>query len=163
MFSSISWPAAAGFFPAACLAAAIFGATPASATQFRGGGFISDFSSECMASGWGGIQMLTSRYRPSDLPDNGSRTRLTLMLEPGTLSYATEGRFSGSFSPVDAVAIYSGPWQQVNPQPRLRLLPGSSINIGAGTSLITLNGEVRDFDEIAGCNMRFRVYLSRHN
>jgi len=116
-----------------------------------------------MASGWGGIQMLTSRYRPSGLPDNGPRTRLTLMMEPGTISYATEGRFSGSFNPVDAFAIYSGPWQQTNPQPALRLLPGSSTNIGTGTSLISLHGEVRNFDEIAGCTMRFRVYLSRHN
>lgn len=156
-----AWPRAAKILPAVCLATAVFGAAPAAAaTEFFGGGFVTDFSQACNDHFLGSIQMVTARYMPSGLPGNGNSTSLTLLAEPGAINYSTEGRFSGSFTPVNTVGIFAEGGVQTNPLPRLRLTPGSSINIGAGTEMILLNGEV---SEPLGCTMRFRVYMSRHN
>lgn len=152
-----------GLISALCIAAGLTAASPAaSMTQFFGGGFMSDFTPQCAAEGWSGIRMITARYRPSGLPRNGNVTRLTLLNELGAININTDGRFSNTSQPVRAIAIFSSPWLLENPPTRLRLLPGSSTNLGDSTTLVTLIGELQDFTEIPGCSARFRVYMSRH-
>jgi len=153
-----------GILPALCLAAGLASALPAAAmTQFRGGGFLSEFTPECAADGWGGIHMVTARYRPSGLPMNGDRTRLSVFTEWGAFNFNTEGRFSNTMRAVDAIAIFSSPWRLENPHTRMRLLPGSTTNLGNATSLVTLIGEMENFGEVEDCSVRFRLYMSRHN
>jgi len=153
-----------GVLTALCLAVGLTGASSAEAmTQFRGGGFLSEFTPECAADGWGGIHMVTARYRPSGLAMNGDRTRLSVFTEWGAFNFNTEGRFSNTMRPVDAIAIFSSPWVLENPRTRLRLLPGSSTGLSDTTALVTLIGEMENFGEVENCSVRFRFYMSRHN
>lgn len=162
MFRSISWPASAGLFSAVCLAAAVFGASPAAAqTEFRGGGFITDFSPQCAVEGWFGSVRASTRYRPSGLEGNGNTTRLSFFLDAGAVNYRTEGRFGTGFQQVDAFAIFASAYEQTTARPRIRLTPGSSINIGQGTTMVTLNGDIQNFNNVADCSARFRFYMHR--
>lgn len=164
MIRKFSRPFVARTLSAACLAAAVFSAAPAAAwTDWHGGGFVTDFSPQCASEGFTGMRQITARYRPSGLPQNGNRTRLTMLFELGAMNFSTDGRFARRFRPVDTIAIFSSPWPMTNPQPRLRLLPGSTFNITQSTRNVSLTGAVRNFAAVQGCTARFRVFMSRHN
>lgn len=162
MSRNILWSASAGVLSVACFAVAVLGATPtAASTEFRGGGFITDFSQQCAVEGWSGIINAKARYRPSGLEGNGNLTRLTFLTDTGAVNYQIEGSFANSFQPVDAVAIFTTAYEQNNPRPRLRLTSGSNINIGQGATMVTLNGDIQNFNGVPDCSARFRFYTHR--
>ncbi|KPQ07393.1 MAG: hypothetical protein HLUCCA12_06145 [Rhodobacteraceae bacterium HLUCCA12] len=137
-------------------------AAPADAmVQFRGGGFMTDFSPECATGGFGGTIMVTSRYRPSGLSGNGPRSWLTVMHEPGAVNFNTQGRFQRSFAPVEAVALYSSVWPLISPQPQVQLLPGTTFSLNGDSTFVALIGEVNHFAQIEDCSFRLRLYMRR--
>ncbi|MCC5970059.1 MAG: hypothetical protein JJU15_08920 [Pararhodobacter sp.] len=131
-------------------------------TEWRGGGFVSDFQN-CENNGWptGFSEPVRARYRPSDLPGNSDFTRLTLLFHNGADNYRTRGgRFANQFREVDGVAIWSGGWVY-DPHPMLRLQQHQPQNINERTNRIRLVGQIRHFNGLRGCRVRFDLTLTR--
>ena len=83
-------------FAAATLAAAtVFTAIPAMAQRvdFRGFGYLFDFSDSCLEYDWSGIRPVTVRYRPAGVGDNGSATQLAFFDEFFALGYRQPNGF----------------------------------------------------------------------
>lgn len=140
---------------------ALAGGSEAS-TEWRGGGFISDFQN-CEDYGWpdGYSDMIQARYRPSGMPGNGDTSRLTLLFNTGTEHYRTrEGRFDSRFGEVDGAAIWSGAWI-FDPHPMVRMRQHQPPNITQNTDRIRLVGMIRHFSGLRGCRMQFDLTLTR--
>lgn len=138
------------------------GSAAAQVVEFRGGGFLTNFTAACQEGGWGpGPVYVNARYRPPRLGDNGPSTRLAFYTGHYANSYTLpNGNHSNRFQPVNGGGTGSVTYffQQ---QPRMRVTLQQPANVRRNTQSLRLKGAIRRFDDYAGCNVTFEINLTR--
>lgn len=149
----------------ACLAATAallgaMGATAASAqVQFRGGGFVSNFSG-CEQYGWRDQSlMIRARYRPAELSQDNT-TSLSLYLHNGAENYSRSGPLDFTFQSLQGNFIWTGSGR-TTPRPRIRVLTQDPEVITAETRDIQMRFRIRNFGVLPGCQADVGLVLTR--
>jgi hypothetical protein len=145
---------------AGAFAALVLGSPVAAQTEFRGGGFLTDFSAPCATDGWSGTVQVVARVRPSGAPGNSAtETIMNLFLDSFTMHYrfpnpATPGGVSVATS---YASIGGGFGTNPSPMPTVRLLPDP---VGTVFSASERHG-IAEFENFAGvpnCSARLNVW-----
>lgn len=148
---------------AGALAAALALAAPAAAqTEFRGGGFVSDFTSPCAPDGWSAPNQIVARFRPAGQPGNNPTSNtLNLFFDSFTMHFAyPDGAQNTWLTTTSAASIGGSFGLQTNPQPQIRLLApptGTTPNPGE----VHLLAEINHFAFLQDCQARVNLWLYR--
>jgi len=149
--------------PGAALAALMLSAAPALAqsTEFRGGGFLSDFTQQCATDGWTGTVQVVARMRPAGLSGN-SPTLNILNLFIG--NYALHMRYPtaavGTASTADQWAgIGGGFGVNGTPMPQVRLIASPAGTVFNAATERHMLAEILNFAGVANCTARLNVWL----
>jgi hypothetical protein len=144
------------------LAVATVGTASASAEEieFRGGGYINNFSNACAAKGFVDPVYVSSIYRPRRLGTNGDATRISFFFPQFyAASYELpKGRLGKSFKKVVGGATSSATYFFDN-NPRMRIKVKTPRRVRSKTEAVTLSGTIRNFDGIDGCTADFDLSL----
>ena len=138
------------------LSAALPSAAQAQRVEWRGFAYLYDFTAACAANGWVGRAQSNVRFRPSGLGSNGEISRLAFFDTFYAFGLALPGRrFDGRWRAVQADAIGSGafPWPDV--QMRIRSQSPNNNNLSETSPQVRIVGQIRNFDEVAGCTATF--------
>ncbi len=151
--------ALAGLFLIA--AAALPGAARAQTVEWRGFAYLHSFTAPCEANGWSGTPQMGVRFRPSGLGTNGDSSRLAFFDRFYAMGfYLDDSRFDRTWRTVDGGSIGSSVWNwQGTPQIRVTTQTPNNTNLRATTPTVRLVGQVRNFEEIAGCTVSFDATL----
>jgi hypothetical protein len=139
-------------------------AAPAAAqtTEFRGGGFVSDFTAPCATDGWGPPNQIVARMRPAGQPGNPANSSiLNLFFDSFTMHFAFPSAAAGTWvTTTGAASIGGGFTVQTSPQPQIRLLDPP-----AGTTFTTderhVVAEILHFGAVQNCQARVNLWLFR--
>jgi hypothetical protein len=149
---------AAAVLPVAVLSAS----SPASANEveFRGGGYVRNFSTECAVSGFTDPVYVSSIYRPRKLGTNGDATRISFFFPQ---FYATsyelpKGKLGNTFKKVVGGATGTATYF-FSKNPRMRLTAMTPAKVKMRTPVVSLSGEIKNFDGIEGCKADFELSL----
>jgi len=151
---------------AAFLAGAIASASPslarADVVDFRGGGWISNFTEACVEVGWGPRTLyVNARYRPPRLGDNGPNTRITFLTSHYATSYLLpEGNLTNRFKPVRGGGTGAGTFF-FSQDPQMRITLQQPRNVRPRTPSVRLRGQIRDFDNTPGCRVNFDISVTQ--
>lgn len=135
----------------AMLLSSIAGAEAAK-VEFRGAFLVVTATAQCLI-GANTIHWL--RYNPPNLGDNGSPTRLTILIEEqGAENYTlSSGTLVGMiFRPVTMTVIIRGGFQA---PAQMRITTQSPANL-ATANFVNFAGNIKDFDT-PGCNISFKA------
>lgn len=139
-----------------------FIAAPAGAqeiVEFRGFGYLQNFTAGCADTGWVGTPQFNVRYRPSGVGSNGPSSRLSFFDRFYAFSLRLQdGRFNRTWQQVDAGGTGSTTFQWENPA-SVRVTRHAPSSIGATTPQVRLVGQIRNFDGVVGCNVTFEATL----
>jgi hypothetical protein len=141
----------------------VLGIAPAAAqTEFRGGGFVSDFSNACAAEGWGGANQIVARFRPAGEPGNSTTSNLlNLFFDSYAMHFAyPTGAPNTWLTTTAAAAIGSGFGVQTNPRPQVRILPpptGTTFSADERHLVV----EINHFSFVSNCRARVNLWLFR--
>jgi hypothetical protein len=139
--------------------------TPASAAEveFRGGGYIEDFTSACAADGYTDPVYVNAIYRPRKLGSNGASTRFSFFfpsyyaasyeLPKGKLGAAYKKVVGGATGTATSFFIV---------KPRMRILSKAPGRVKASTNSVSVTGQIDNFDGVSNCTATFRLSLQRH-
>lgn len=154
-------PGRIGARAAAALAAALALAAPAAAqTEFRGGGFVSDFTSPCATDGWTTPNQIVARFRPAGQPGNSPTSNtLNLFFDSFTLHFAYPNGAQDIWLTTTSAATVGGAFGlQTDPQPQVRLLaPPSNTTPNPGE--VHLVAEINHFAAVQNCQARVNLWL----
>lgn len=150
-------------FPLRALAAAVALclATPAVAqTEFRGGGFVSDFTQPCTADGWQGANQIIARYRPAGATGNPADSAvLNLFFDSYTMHFAFPPAAAGTWSTATQATTIGGTFgTQTSPMPSLRLQTPPSGTTISGQEL-HLIADINNFSYVLNCQVRVNLWL----
>lgn len=151
------------FLNALALAVGGLLAPPALAqTEFRGGGFVADFSAPCAAEGWAGASQIVARHRPAGAPGNAGQTHLlSLFFDSYTLHFAFTAAPAGQWVTAQtAAAVGATHALQTDPAPRIRLLPPPAGTV-QGPDEVHLLVEIDHFSFLPNCRARANLLMSR--
>lgn len=130
--------------------------------EFRGGGYLTDFSTACAQSGWTDFAYFTARFRPANTEGNGTINRLTAFFN--TYAYNLSFPEVGVGQTVQATrwaAIGSGSDLNFGPTPAVRRLAPPAFT-AFGDNELHFVGEIDNFDFTQGCTARASIFLVRH-
>lgn len=102
------------------------------------------------------------RYTPviAGNPDN-DRSRLGLFYSDGGRGYQLDsGSFTSTFKPARAVNLFEG-FSTPEPQQQVRFATQSPAAIQNDTNVITVTGEILNYDWMVGCRIQFRMVMQR--
>ena len=144
----------------AALVLALGAGAAAAQTEFRGGGFLTDFTTACQPNGWTGTSQLTARMRPAGLAgNNATNTNLSLFFDTFTYhaQFPSLG-FNTNALAVSAGAIGSALTVNPTPMPTVRRL-APPANTAFGAPELHFVADVLNFDGVTGCNARLNLWL----
>lgn len=150
--------------PMAALALLLAGAgsMAQATTDFRGGGYVTNFSPAC---GWGparDIWVVYGRLRPAGLPGNGPVTRLTMVFEGGAMNFSRRGRLQRSWQRMDNAYVWGGAGiYQVAPLMRVTTQDPPNNNLNRNTRKVLLEGQIQRFDGIPDCSVTFHLIMGK--
>ncbi|KPQ07392.1 MAG: hypothetical protein HLUCCA12_06140 [Rhodobacteraceae bacterium HLUCCA12] len=129
--------------------------------QFRGGGYVSNFSG-CEDYGWNADtnMMIRARYSPGELAANDNRTSLSVYLPMGAENYSRRGSFGRNFRGVQGSFVWSG-GGRIIPRPRVRVIAQNPQNISDTTGEIQMRLRVRNFGVLEGCMAEIGLVMTR--
>ncbi|WP_417626336.1 hypothetical protein [Pararhodobacter aggregans] len=147
------------------LAVALSSASPIlAATEFRGGGFLTDFAN-CATTGWTGTERVLVRFRPAGAEGNSTTiTRVSMITYSGAMNFSfayAPGTYPevGEWFPVTTTRIFGSAGQVDGVE--MRILESSPIEaIAGGATALFANFELRNFDGDPGCWVRGRIALA---
>lgn len=147
----------------AVLALTAIGQTAAANTDYRGGGFITGFSSQCSRDGWSGITQVLVRYRPAGERNNhATQNILTFFLGNYAMGFRFGALTQGQWVTVSDVGSIGGDFGTgADAMPRIRLLATPSGTVFNPTER-HLVFEINNFSYISGCQARVNLFLHRH-
>jgi len=128
-------------------------------TEFRGGGYLSQFEN-CEAAGYTGFETVLVRFRPAGLegnnPDNDS---ITFVYAAGAANFfGPVSAADDGFANVVATTIWGGAWQ--DNMTRMRVDYSSERNINESTTNGYLIITMENF-EVAGCTAQLNIAYAR--
>jgi len=138
------------------------GPAAAKAVEFRGSGYLRNFSEECERKGFSGPVYVNTIYRPARLGTNGKATQLSFFFpEFYAVSYELpRGRFGKNFKRVvggaTGVATHF-----FDSSPEVRMTAETPKRVRGNTPAAFISGEIRNFDGIEGCLADFELSLRR--
>lgn len=136
----------------------------AQTVEFRGGGYVSDFSPACREFGYTPNDriFMTARLRPSGVGSNGPSTRLSTYTQFGAYFYGKpDGAFTRQFEPVIAATIFSVPSVFESGEVELRVTTQAPRNLDDSSQTVRLVGIVRGFEGLANCRVNFDFSMVR--
>lgn len=143
------------------LFAGIVPATSAlAATDFRGGGYLTDFTN-CEGSGWSGSIIVRTRVQPAGLiGNNPDLHRLTLTFGTNALNYLIPNTDLSQWVTTNSTQIFAGAGSGIQVQFRLTYLsvPGFTDE----TTFAQIAFELGDFTGVSGCTVRGRLFIGRN-
>lgn len=139
-------------------------AAPAAAqtTEFRGGGFVSDFTAPCATDGWGPPNQIVARMRPAGEPGNAANSSiLNFFFDSFTMHFAFPTAAAGTWvTTTSAASIGGGFGVQTSPQPQVRVLtPPVGTTFTADERHVL--AEILHFGGIQDCQARVNLWLYR--
>lgn len=147
----------------ALAAVAALGLSPAMAqTEFRGGGFLSDFSSQCNAAGWSGTSQVVVRFRPAGASGNhATENRMSLFFDSYTMFFGYSNSAIGSYANATSAGMIGASFSsQTSPAVQVRRQnPPASTTFNA--SELHLVVDINNFDQTANCSVRANLWLYR--
>jgi hypothetical protein len=132
-------------------------AAQAQRVEWRGFAYLYDFTEACAEYGWGGRIQMNVRYRPSGLADNGTSSRLSFFDDFYAFGLVLDnGAFSRRWQSVGAAGLGSSPyvWPD-NVRLRVPVHQPRVDRLSASTPQVRLAGQIRNFDELRGCDVSF--------
>ncbi|MCT8974918.1 hypothetical protein [Microbaculum marinisediminis] len=131
--------------------------------EYRGSGYLKNFTAACAPKGYGDPIFVNAIYRPRRLGTNGSSTRLSFFLQPFyAMSYELpKGRLGDRFKKVVGGATGTAT-EFFSTRPRLRLTDTNPGRINLKTTSLSLAGQIDNFDGIKGCRADFELGLNYH-
>ena len=132
----------------------------AATVEFRGGGFLTNPTPECIADGWGQSNYENVRFRPPNLGDNGPQTRLAIHSLFSAESYVlASGNLNANFKNVQGGGTFAATGLYGN-QAKVRVTFKQPATITATTKDIIIAGQIQTIGDVAGCQMDFRFSLT---
>ncbi|WP_436644558.1 hypothetical protein [Microbaculum sp. FT89] len=131
--------------------------------EYRGSGYLKNFTAACAPKGYDEPVFVNAIYRPRKLGTNGSGTRLSFFLQPFyAMSYELpKGRLGKRFKKVVGGATGTAT-EFFSTRPRVRLTDANPGRINLKTTSVTLAGQIDNFDGIKGCRADFELGLNYH-
>jgi hypothetical protein len=124
--------------------------------EFRGYVCLLTVTPACTVEGWSAGNCGAFRYRPPNLGDNGPQTRFSyfdgLFAENYTLQ--TGSLIGTVFRTVQGTGVGSGGWTFTA---TMRFTSQTPAALAATSPTVTLQGNIRTFDGIAGCDVSLRA------
>ena len=150
---------------AGLLASAVIAGPAASQTvEFRGDVTFSGFSAGCAAVDIepGSKFKMRARFRPPSVGDNDGSTRIAFFVDYYGASYKLDkGTLGSQFKPVFAGATGSTTFYfEAKTFMRFTKLAPSSIS--ATTKKVSIGGEIKGFEDAAGCIAKFAGTLQKY-
>jgi hypothetical protein len=134
--------------------------TASAVTDFRGGGFLTDFTN-CGDSGWSGTQIVRVRAQPAGLIGNSADfTRLSMTFGTSALNYRIPAGDLVDWVTASSGQIFAGYAGDIPTQFRLTYL--STPEIDDTTIYATVEFELLDFAGDEGCAVRGRAFIARN-
>lgn len=141
----------------------IVGATSiasAAPVEFRGGGFITNLTPECIADGWSEGTYQNIRFRPPNLGTNGVQTSLSLFYSFSAVGYVlASGNLGAKFKNVQGNFIYAQAFPFAN-QAAIRVTFSQPVSFSNTTTDIVIGGQIKNFGDTANCQVDFRFSLT---
>lgn len=133
----------------------------AARVEFRGGLCILTASAPCTTFEETSVGVCYQmRYAPRNLGDNGPATKVTLIEFGGAQNYTLpSGSLIGtSYQTVNGTGVYRSGFTFTSP---MRITAQSPATLTTATS-VTITGNIKDFDSIPGCDVKFLGAGPRH-
>jgi len=130
--------------------------------EFRGGGYVKNFSANCADNGWTGRYYMSVRYRPPGIGANGPETRITFFF-PLFLAanYILEsGNLNSNYKDVLGAGMSTRPYD-FTIVPQMRVTEMTPNNVTGSTNYITMKGQIKGWSDIQGCRATFEVSLTK--
>jgi hypothetical protein len=130
--------------------------------EFRGSGYVQDFSEECAQGGYTEAVYVNVRFRPRGMGMNGRSTRISFFFPQfHASSYELpKGKLGKTFKNVVGGATGSATSFFSN-KPRLRIVEMDPADIKKRTDGLLMSGQIQNFDGIEGCEAYFDISLRR--
>ncbi|MCB1388271.1 MAG: hypothetical protein KDK12_03840 [Rhodobacteraceae bacterium] len=134
------------------------------ATEYRGGGFLTDFAN-CGTSGWAGSERILFIYAPAGLEGNSdTENRMTILAYSGAINYTFSyqpGQYPalGAWFNVRTTNVFSGGYQFDGVIMRLLDSDPREAAIGGATTFF-LNFEIDNFEGFQNCTVRGRAVVA---
>jgi len=130
--------------------------------EYRGGGFLTNFTQACQQGGWGpGPAYVNARYRPPRLGNNGPSTRLAFYTGHYANSFVLpQGDLTNRFKAVSGGGTGSVTYFFAG-RPQMRVTQQTPSTVRRGTAHLRLKGQIRRFDDYPGCRVTFDISLTK--
>lgn len=154
---------ASGSIAAAVLAVCLAAPAVAQPVEWRGTGYVFNFSNACAALGWQGTTITRVRYRPRNLGSNGPGTRVSFLYDWIALNFErAEGPIPRRFvnvrgSSLGAVAFTYADRTRMRMTTHVPPLP----RLDADNPVVRIGGRITNWDNIQGCRADFEATLLR--
>lgn len=146
---------------AAMMLVAVTAQAPSASAQlfeFRGVFVVTALNQACEEF-WDVGDTATARFFPPRMGDNGPYTILSYFFRFFAEKYTLpKGNLTNKFKKVSGAAIG---WGLGTFEAKMRLTKLSPKNIKKSTTFIDMQGQIQDFDGLAGCNITFRGTFTR--
>ncbi len=131
--------------------------------EYRGAGYLQNFTPACAPKGYVDPVFVNAIYRPRLLGTNGASTRLSFFIPP---FYATsyelpKGKLGDRFRRVVGGATGTAT-EFFATKPRMRITERTPDRVKPKTTSVTLAGQIDNFDGIKGCKADFELNLHYH-
>lgn len=132
-------------------------------TEFRGGGFLTDFSAECAPEGWSGTAQLTARVRPAGQPGNPANLdTVSLFFDTFTVHITMPTPILNQYvNATSVVAIGGAASTETTPVLQYRRLPEPSYTVFAPEQMHRL-ADLNNFSFTPNCRARLNLWLYRN-
>ncbi len=111
-------------------------------------------------AGCGNVYQVTNafpiRYRPSGIGTNGTKSKFAVHTLFFAQSFVANGRFRNTLTAVSAGALGAG-WGAFATPAKFRMTSITPANHTASTASLAFVGEIQNFGDTAGCNVKFRA------
>lgn len=134
----------------------------AAPADFRGGGYVKNFSAACKDAGWTGKYYISVRYLPPNVGGNTGETRFSFFFP---LFYAenyilASGDLDSSYQDVAGAGLSSTAFDFTN-TPKMRVLEMSPGTIVGSTDHVDMRGQIKGWADVPGCRVTFEISLTR--
>lgn len=140
-------------------------AAPAAAqpVEWRGAGYVFNFSDQCQALGWQGSSITRVRYRPRDLGSNGPGTRISFLYDWVALNFERpNGPIPARFVNVRGSSLGAVSFNYAD---RTRMRIDTHVprrpQLDSDTPTVRIGGRIANWDNIRGCRADFEATLLR--
>lgn len=96
------------------------------------------------------------RYRPSGIGSNGTKSKFAVHQTFFAQSFVVNGRFPTTLTTVSSGALGAG-WGAFTTAAKFRMTSITPANYTATTPSLAFVGEIQNFEDTAGCNVKFRA------